>query len=46
VGNVNRSARVSTFSVKAATKKKTDKRADKITMLEENNDHYHCMTVM
>jgi hypothetical protein len=31
---------VSNFSVKPGTKKKTDKRADKITMVEEDNDHY------
>jgi hypothetical protein len=37
---------VSTFSVKAATKKKTDNRAGKITMAEENNDHCDYMTVM
>jgi hypothetical protein len=33
---------VSTFSVKAGTKKKTDNRADNITLVEENNDHYDC----
>jgi hypothetical protein len=38
---------VSTFSVKAGTKKKKrDNRADEIRMAEENNDHYDCMTVM
>jgi hypothetical protein len=33
---------MSTFSVKAGTKKKTDNRADNITLVEENNDHYDC----
>jgi hypothetical protein len=33
---------VSTFSVKAGTKKKIDNRADNITLVEENNDHYDC----
>jgi hypothetical protein len=32
---------VSTFSVKAGTKK-TDNRADEITLVEEINDHYDC----
>jgi hypothetical protein len=30
----------STFSVKAGTKKKADNRADEITLVEENHDHY------
>jgi hypothetical protein len=33
---------VSTFSVKAGTKKKADNRADEITLVEENDDHYDC----
>jgi hypothetical protein len=33
---------VSTFSVKAGTKKKADNRADNITLVEENVDHYDC----
>jgi hypothetical protein len=37
---------VSTFSVKAGTKKKADNRADEITTVEENNDHYDCVRVM
>jgi hypothetical protein len=32
---------VSTFSVKAGTKK-ADNRADNITLVEENDDHYGC----
>jgi hypothetical protein len=31
---------VSTFSVKAGAKKKADNRTDKITLVEENDDHY------
>jgi hypothetical protein len=31
---------VSTFSVKAGTKKKADNRGDEITLVEENNDNY------
>jgi hypothetical protein len=33
---------VSTFSVKAGTKRKADNRADEITLVEENDDHYDC----
>jgi hypothetical protein len=33
---------VSTFSVKAGTKKKAGNRADEITLVEENDDHYDC----
>jgi hypothetical protein len=33
---------VSSFSVKAGTKKKTDNRADEIIMVEENDDNYDC----
>jgi hypothetical protein len=33
---------VSTFSVKAGTKKKSGKRTDEITLVEENDDHYDC----
>jgi hypothetical protein len=33
---------VSTFSVKAGTKKKADNRAHEITLVEENDDHYDC----
>jgi hypothetical protein len=33
---------VSTFSVKAGTIKKTDNRADEMTLVEENYDHYDC----
>jgi hypothetical protein len=33
---------VSTFSVKAGTKKKTNNRAEEITLVEENNGHYDC----
>jgi hypothetical protein len=33
---------VSTFSAKACTKKKTDNRADEITLVEENDDNYDC----
>jgi hypothetical protein len=32
---------VSTFSVKDGTKK-TDNRADEMTLVEENDDHYDC----
>jgi hypothetical protein len=32
---------VSTFSLKAGTKNKTDNRPDEITLVEEN-DHYDC----
>jgi hypothetical protein len=31
-----------TFSVEAGTKKKADNRADEITLVEENHDHYDC----
>jgi hypothetical protein len=34
------------FSVKAGTKKKTDNRADEITLVEENDDHYDSVRVM
>jgi hypothetical protein len=34
--------RVSTFSVKAGTKMKTDNRADEITLVEDNDDNYDC----
>jgi hypothetical protein len=33
---------VSTFSVKAGTKKKTDNRADEIILVAENDDNYDC----
>jgi hypothetical protein len=33
---------VSTFSVKAGTKKKADNRAEEITLVEENDDNYDC----
>jgi hypothetical protein len=33
---------VSTFSVKAGTKKKTDNSSDDITLVEENDDNYDC----
>jgi hypothetical protein len=33
---------VSTFSVKAGIKKKTDNRADEITLVDEYHDHYDC----
>jgi hypothetical protein len=36
---------VSTFSVKAGTKKKTDNRADEITQVEENDDNYDSVRV-
>jgi hypothetical protein len=34
------------LSVKAGTKKKTDNRADEITIVEENYDPYDCVRVM
>jgi hypothetical protein len=37
---------MSTFSVKAGTKKKTDNRADEITLVEENDDNYDSVRVM
>jgi hypothetical protein len=37
---------VSTFSAKAGTKKKTDNRADDITLVEENDDNYDSVRVM
>jgi hypothetical protein len=33
---------VSTFSVKAGTNKKTENRADEITLVEENDDNCDC----
>jgi hypothetical protein len=37
--------RLSTFSDKAGTKKKTDNRANEITQVEENDDNYDSMRV-
>jgi hypothetical protein len=37
---------VSTFSVIAGTKKKADNRADKITLVEENDNNYDSVRVM
>jgi hypothetical protein len=37
---------VSTFSVNADTKKKTDNRADEITLVEENDDNFDPVRVM
>jgi hypothetical protein len=37
---------VSTFSVKAGTKKKTDNRADEITLVVENEENYDSVRVM
>jgi hypothetical protein len=33
---------MSTFSVNAGTKKKTENRADEIILVEENDDNYDC----